>query len=65
MSNDAVLSIIFSVGILAVAADMAWQWRTTGAVDQKAAFRWLWRTLLAAVLLLLGHALYQLAVIAK
>jgi hypothetical protein len=61
--SDILLSIVFTVGILAAIGDMAWQWRTTGEIDQKAAFRWVWRTVLAAVVFFLVLAVYQLATI--
>jgi uncharacterized PurR-regulated membrane protein YhhQ (DUF165 family) len=58
--SDVILSIIFTVGILAAIGDMAWQWRTTGEIDQKAAFRWVWRTVLASIAFLLVSAFYNL-----
>jgi hypothetical protein len=63
MSNDLILSIVFTVGILVAALDMAHQKYTTGVIDQKAAFRWVWRTVMAAVLFWLVSALYNLATI--
>jgi hypothetical protein len=65
MSSDAILSIVFSVGLVAAIADAAWQWRTKGQVDQKAAFRWFWRTLLAAAIFSLVNGLYLLATIKR
>lgn len=59
--NDVVISLIFGVGILISLIDMGYQRYTTGHVDQKAAFRWVWRTVWAAVIFFLIHAVYQLA----
>jgi hypothetical protein len=61
--NDVILSLIFGVGILISIIDMAYQQYTTGHVDQKAAVRWVWRTVSAAAVFFLVHAVYQLATI--
>ena len=61
MTSDVGFSLIFSVGLLVVFLDMTWQRYTTGRIDQKAAFHWLWRTLMVAAIFLLGNAIFLLA----
>ena len=60
--NDLVIALIFGVGICISLVDMAYQRYTTGHVDQKAAFQWVWRTVMAAVLFFLAHAAYLLVI---
>jgi hypothetical protein len=59
MSRDFALPLVFIVGILLSFIDMVYQRHTAGGVDQRAAFRWFWRTLIAAVLFFLVFGIYQ------
>jgi lipoprotein NlpI len=62
MNTSAIAVIlIFGAAFLVMGIEIAHQKRTTGAVDMKAARRWFYRTVGAALVLLLGLALFDLA----
>ena len=53
--------LIFAVAFLVMGIELAYQKRTTGVIDMKAARRWFYRTVGAALILLLGLAIVDLA----
>jgi len=62
MSTSAIaVLLIFAVAFLVMGIELAHQKMTTGAVDMKAARRWFYRTVGAALVLLFGLAVYDLA----
>jgi tetratricopeptide (TPR) repeat protein len=62
MNTSAVaVLLIFSVAFLVMGIEIAHQKVTTGVVDMKAARRWFYRTVGAALVLLLGLAIFDLA----
>ena len=61
--NTSVIAVllIFSVAFLVMGIELAYQRRTTGIIDMKAARRWFYRTVGAALVLLAGLAVFDLA----
>ena len=53
--------LIFAVAFLVVGIELAYQKRTTGVIDMKAARRWFYRTVGAALVLLAGLAIFDVA----
>jgi len=61
MSTSAIaVLLIFAVAFLVMGIEIAHQKMTTGVIDMKAARRWFYRTLGAALVLLFGLAVYDL-----
>jgi len=62
MNTSAIAVIlIFGVAFLVMGIEIAHQKRTTGVIDMKAARRWFYRTVGAALVLLAGLAIFDLA----
>ena len=62
MNTSAIaVMLIFAVAFLVMGIEIAHQKMTTGVIDMKAARRWFYRTVGAALVLLAGLAIFQLA----